>query len=137
MKAYELMKLAKENQAKYQGKKYKVTNGIAIDSRGKEYKEVIISTHGELTASIFKMYVTDITEVEEIQQPIPFLEAVQAYAEGKTIRCTGAYREAIYKPNGEFKYGKTINPDMIDTGKVPLTLGEILHGAWFICEEGE
>jgi hypothetical protein len=131
MKAYELMKLAKENQAKYQGKKYKVTNGIAIDGRGKEYKEVIISTHGELTASIFKMYVTDITEVEEIQQPIPFIEAVQAYAEGKTIRCeTKESGIAVYIPTClgnvsqlKDRCGGTLNPY------------EILEGKWYIGEE--
>jgi hypothetical protein len=130
MKAYELMKLAKENQAKYQGKKYKVTNGIAIDSRGKEYKEVIISTHGELTASIFKMYVTDITEVEEIQQPIPFLEAVQAYREGKTIISeTDGIGTEIYK----MKRSDSQPIESIDGAGI--TVCEILEGKWFIEED--
>jgi predicted lipoprotein with Yx(FWY)xxD motif len=64
-----------------------------------------------------------------IQQPIPFLEAVQAYAEGKTIRveCEDGNRQ--YKPLGMGGYM------MMDDRHQALTSLEILKGKWYICEE--
>jgi hypothetical protein len=62
-------------------------------------------------------------EWELIQQPIPFMEAVKAYSEGKAIRCewNGGYKE--YLPCGL----KCVN--------TTFAANDILNGKWYIKEE--
>jgi hypothetical protein len=71
-------------------------------------------------------------EWELIQQPVPFMEAVKAYSEGKTIRCEcncfTAPVVCIYTIRGG-------NGAMFeDENNHVLTTGEILHGKWYIEE---
>lgn len=130
MKAYELMKLTKENPEKYKGKKYRCTNGAIINFMGNEHNEFCINEYGEFVDNdnIKRMYITDTTEVEEIQQPVSFMEAIKAYAEGKVIICTLNSRANIYKPKGKHGY-------LIDHCGGGLTAAEILEGTWYIERE--
>jgi hypothetical protein len=64
---------------------------------------------------------------ELIQQPIPFIEAVKAYSEGKTIRCESEC--------GIWRYKKeTGTGHMWDIGKPDsvITSTEILEGRWYV-----
>jgi hypothetical protein len=130
MKAYELMKLVKENPQKYDGKQFKVTKSVVVDMNGQSYKEFKINKHGEFTTGVYRLFINDIAEVEEIKQPIPFLEAVQAYAEGKTIRCESKeWGTRIYQNKETHKMLK-------DDENMAIDVEEILEGVWYI-EDGE
>lgn len=66
-----------------------------------------------------------------IQTPVPFLEAVQAYSEGKTIRCEYSDTKTIFSP--EF------NTSCIGFGmwfatkyEATVSTGQILEGKWYV-----
>jgi hypothetical protein len=62
-----------------------------------------------------------------VQQPIPFLEAVKAYAEGKTtIRCKSSIGTKRYKYQG------CTNSPMLDENGIAVSHLEILEGTWFV-----
>jgi hypothetical protein len=68
-----------------------------------------------------------------VQQPIPFLEAVQAYAEGKDVECHIDGRTRKYKrENCICDHGY----NMSSNGRL-MTTGEILYGVWYISEKEE
>jgi hypothetical protein len=64
-----------------------------------------------------------------IQQPIPFIEAVQAYAEGKTVE----YESKGY-PVETYKNG-TPHSRMLNTKGFSPSVGDIKHGVWTVKEE--
>jgi hypothetical protein len=68
-------------------------------------------------------------EFELIQQPVTFIEAVKAYAEGKTIRCEFGNIDYIYKPT-------ELSGRLVDQNKIAIGESEILEGTWYI-EEGD
>jgi hypothetical protein len=68
-------------------------------------------------------------EWELIQQPIPFMEAVKAYSEGKTIRCELGMQTSTYPSNG-------IPDCMVDKEhNLAVSCREIMEGKWFIVED--
>lgn len=69
-------------------------------------------------------------EWELVQEPVSFMEAVKAYAEGKTIRCERKLDITIYDPNNRIH-----NPQwLVDNNRNPICSHEILNGQWFIEE---
>jgi hypothetical protein len=69
------------------------------------------------------------TAWELIQQPVDFLTAVKAYAEGKTIRCERCTTITKYNPNGEYTY------DLNDTRtQRAICADEIINGRWYVEE---
>jgi hypothetical protein len=120
MKAYELMRLAAENPQKYEEKKYKVDE--AYDRGGNAVTELYVTGHGDLrnSANGYRAYIGYDTELKEIQQPVPFMEAVRAYSEGRGIRhnLDGGYKE--FHPCG-------IKPE-----DETFSMVDILHGEWYI-----
>jgi hypothetical protein len=81
-----------------------------------------------------KIRIKDLTGFEEwtlIQQPIPFLEVVQAYREGKTI---------ISETDGigteKYKMKRSDSQPMESIEGAGITACEILEGKWYI-EDGE
>lgn len=75
-------------------------------------------------------------EWELVQQSVPFMEAVKAYAEGKTIECEIEDRKHVYKPNAHTQlardYGYELKGAVIGLG---VSTTEILKGTWYICNE--
>jgi hypothetical protein len=65
-----------------------------------------------------------------IQQPIPFLEAVQAYAEGKTI-----ISETEGIGTEKYKMIRSDSSPMESVEGAGITACEILEGKWYIEEE--
>jgi hypothetical protein len=134
IKAYDLMKLAAENPQKYEGKRYKVVDGAAIEPSGKEMLyEVKVNKHGRLVCGSIDnwAYISVYTELEEIKpepKPVPVLDAVAEFENGKAIRCEesgathvyNAWRRGLKDENGE-----------------PVTAREILRGTWYIVEGEE
>jgi hypothetical protein len=131
MKAYDLLAKASCNLRDYKGKKYKVTKGAVIDKLGKEYSCFTLSPEGEICIDEFSRgYISGQTEIDEIQQPIPFMEAVKAYSEGKTIRVElgeGKNKTNTYKDGYSGGFFKDRN------GYAPLNI-EILEGRWYVEE---
>jgi hypothetical protein len=123
MKAYELMKLAAENPQKYKGKKYSVKWGKVVDRDGDCMKAIEVDSDGQLVGACGKWaYVSCDTELEEIKpEPVPFMDAVRAYSEGKTIRCE--WGGDVYRYTGD---------RMIDHRADAVCPDEILHGTWTI-----
>lgn len=133
MKAYELMKLAAEDPDKYSGKKYRVTNACVIHlSDIKLHYEVAVNEMGRLIipqANDDWAYVNSHTELQEIPQPVSFMEAVKAYKEGKTIRSDGVCAFAhIYDPKVNCGKG------LLDERKIGVDPTEILERDWYILD---
>jgi hypothetical protein len=67
-------------------------------------------------------------EWELIQQPVDFLTAVEAYSEGKTIRCEdskwGSHTYKIDEFSDEIK----------DTKEIAVSTHEVLKGVWYVEE---
>ena len=120
MKAYDVMKLAAENPQKYEGKRYKVRDTL-IDRHGREYETAIFKS-GDLRVcgdNLLFAHVNSKTELEEIPQPVPFLEAVKAKGkDGGRIICN---YKGVTKEYGGVAF------TTIDYGE-PVTFDEILHG---------
>lgn len=66
-------------------------------------------------------------EWEEIQQPVPFMEAIEAYHNKKTIRCESEDFDTRYY-NPVVYIGAVIK----DTTGIGITSHEILNGKWYI-----
>jgi len=73
--------------------------------------------------------ITSQTGWELIQQPIPFLEAVKAYSEGKTVYSEGTFRY-VYEPNTKGDY-------FVDNDGDAPSVDEILKNKWYIGEPNE
>ena len=62
-----------------------------------------------------------------IQEPVSFMEAVNAYDKGRTIKCEcSTFGIRVYKPV------EHINSSLIDNNRVAITPMEILSGTWYI-----
>jgi hypothetical protein len=67
-----------------------------------------------------------------VQEPVPFMEAVKAYAEGKTIRCEIDDNIAKYYPTSKLgSLGYFLKTRL----GYAVTTGEILNGKWYIEDE--
>jgi hypothetical protein len=125
-------------------KKYKTSEAIAMLGKNPELQFEGIGKKARL--SIGKLgyihYVSHVLsnnlsdnvkpedEWELIQQPVPFMEAVKAYSEGKTIRCESQnYNTRTYKPNGTDK--------LIDQHRIAITTHEIINGTWYVEDNNE
>ena len=126
MKAYDLLAKASCNLRDYAGEKYKVTKGAVIDKVGKEYSEFKINSEGGICVDEYlRGYISEWTEIQKIQQPIPFMEAVEAYSEGKTIRC---------EINGGYK---GFSPCGLKHANATFLANDILEGLWFVEDSNE
>ena len=89
IKAYELMKLAAENQDKYKGKRFKVVGYTAITMRGEETKEIEFTSNGQMGCNNGKVaYISSDTELEEIKPSVTFNDAMNS---GKSSKMKGDY----------------------------------------------
>lgn len=128
--AYELMKLAKDNPSEYEGRRYEATQlSCLVDYNGKKYHECIFNSIGQLTSiDGAVLYFNGSTVLEEIKpqpKPVPFIEAIKAYSEGKAIKVMhGDHWHTYSKPNHIF---------LDDTGYA-IEADEIFHGEWYVLE---
>jgi hypothetical protein len=121
--------LEKNPSAKFTTKILKDTCEMRADHQG------YILTHFSGKLEGFEGNVQIDTEWELIQQPIPFMEAVKAYSEGKTIRCELKGEITVYRPS--FKSLKQRLMFELKGGHTrTVDADEILNGTWYI-EEGE
>jgi len=132
MKAYELMKLAQVSPKEYKGKLFSVVDGAAIDVRGKEYKTVVVNSTSGLSdiTNLYRMYVSDMTMLEEVKQPskpVYFMTAVKAYHNGKTIKGVNTDGTAL-----EYKHKGTYPNDMMDGMGRAISSHEIFECLWYI-----
>jgi hypothetical protein len=136
MFASELMELARKEPEKYEGKRYKAIDAL-IDRYGEVYETAIVkdgTLRGDGDGILFA-HINSYTQLEEIKPeplPIPFLEAVKAYSEGKTAececdKCKQLASKRTYVPS-------EIGSEMKDQSGYAVTADEILHGIWFIKE---
>jgi hypothetical protein len=91
-----------------------------------------IDTHFELHTGFIG------TKWELIQQPIPFMEAVKAYSEGKPVDCEICGKVWHYNPNSIPK-DSSLGYHLVVTNKCgtspSITTEEILRGKWTIAED--
>jgi hypothetical protein len=143
MRAYELMAMVAKEPERYKDKIYKVINGFAVwavpNCEPIYFEKVYIKGRGLCgvdesgykTGSMVSVY--DDTEVMEIAQPVPFMEAVKAYKDGKTISCKIQDAQLTYARNQDRErchYGYKL----INTLDYAVNTDEILEGIWTIEE---
>jgi len=86
LKAYELMAKAAAEPKKYEGKRYKVDGCALHDPRGRMQDRVIIRNGAlEIDGANDWAYINSNTLLEEIPQPVSFMEAANS---GKRIKPT-------------------------------------------------
>lgn len=145
MKLYasELMELARKEPEKYEGKRYKASGDVILMRTGDRAKSDIIAfengrpiVDGYATAFISADIILE--EIPPEPKPVPFMEAVKAYSEGKTIRCevvpSTTNQVYEYEPCGN---GIALHGYKLSTYKgsgTAVTTKEILEGKWFIEE---
>lgn len=71
---------------------------------------------------------------ELIPQEIPFLEAVKAFSEGKTIRCEYNCYSYTYIPNENTKVVGDFGHLFLSTCGCRLTTRDVLEGRWYIID---
>jgi hypothetical protein len=134
MKAYELMAKIAANPKEYEGRRYRVTACPAVHW-GKHYQVVevcrdfntedgmtLVGVDGDKTTPEL-VAITTRTELEEIRQPVPFMEAAKAYDKCETVWCEWSEFKTVYsKDNGK----------LIDDDGDPISTKEILRGKWYI-----
>jgi len=137
--ASELMELARKNPERYEGKRYRVVNSYACDNAG-EATEIIQIRCGTFGTedSDEDVYISTTTILEEIPsepKPVTFMEAVEAYGKGETIRCKinhgGRTYEYDYIPQFTCDFGYKF----VAKGSCEISSGEILRGKWFIVRK--
>lgn len=124
MKAYELLRKAVEHPELYKGKPYRVIKGAVVDVHGNEYNELQIDSCGGISVGYcLRGYISDTTDVEEIEQEASFMEAVNS---GKLFRpeTWGLYSD-------DKKYRCLYDNMLMFKGREMLNKG-ILNGKWFI-----
>jgi hypothetical protein len=130
MFASELMELIRKNPEKHEGKRYKVTVGDRLFAGGTPhgYKECIVK-NSEICSNdnaSFALCIFSNTEVEEIKQPVTWQEAIEAWANGKSVKCVYGDKPrvgiALYNNGGFLK----------DTDSCSLSKAEIVEGIWYI-----
>ena len=134
-KTWEVMKMLEENpkrkfESHYAGEK----QTIELNENGYFYFK-IFKGNGEMQPSNmpaggFNGNVSIGYEWEEVRQPVHFIEAVKAYADGKTITCEVGKNKYIYKDG----FNGSPMRDQKDYGVCP---NEILNGTWFVAETEE
>jgi len=135
MYASELMELARKNPEAYEGKRYTVTDTL-IDRHSREYETAIVRSgalRGEGENELFA-HINSITRLEEIPpepKPVPFMEAVEAYSEGKTIEVQHGVIRRTYTPK---RIGGDVQNILRDQNGLCIGPEEILNGKWFICK---
>lgn len=127
--AYELMKLAAENPEAYKDKKYKVAKGNCMNGHGNKPMAVCVSPNGVLTDEFdYEIFTTSETILEEIKpepKPVPFMEAVKAFADGNA--------KAIYSiVYGRCRHIYADGQLLRDENGSAISLTEILYGQWFV-----
>ena len=131
--ASELMELARKEPEKYEGKRYDVVDGAVVDINGHEHSEFKVNRCGtfeDIKGEQLRLYVSDITELEEIPPPVPVLEAIKAYSEGKPVECKVDGETYTYdKGDGD---GDPLCEMLSKEAGGGLSAREILHGEWFI-----
>jgi tricorn protease-like protein len=127
------MAKVKENPKAYEGKQYIVKNGAVITFDGEKIKSIKIK-HGEFgdaKNSYIKVYVSESTEVEEMQKPITVVEAMRLYREGKTVICTWGGLSRIYTA----KIGNMLKQyNLNDNNGMAVSALEILEGVWTVAD---
>ena len=108
LKAYDVMKLAAEKPQEYEGKRYKVVDGGACDFCGTKYKEMRINRYGQFCYGSAVVYVSTDTILEEIPQPVPFMEALNSRKKIKYFDW-----DNYYSPSGVMKILATNTNDTI------------------------
>jgi hypothetical protein len=129
--ACDMMLESRKNSDKFRSKKYKVVSGAVITFTNKSVKTVKVA-NGELFSDEAKsliLYISNNTELEEVETAVPFLEAVKAYSKGKTIRCEIGEEARVY----DYKVGY----GMTNIDHYAITVGEILNGKWYVEESNE
>ncbi len=124
MKTWEMIKELTENPEK----KFRIKNGereTYVTMRKGDGCNVII-WQGEYQSGQ-KFAVTDGKEEwEEVKQPVPWQEAIEAWANGHTVECHLNNYEIKYK--GDYLAGQNLNV---------MRKSEILTGTWYILDREE
>jgi hypothetical protein len=137
MKACKLMVDALENPQKYGGKKYKVVAGACVSPAGKKYFEIVVDANGILQGNDYDnwAYVSGHAELEEIPQPVPFMEAVKAAIEGRhpIITLDGMKLTLLAEESSANKIGHWLKARSVVGATINIST-KMVDGLWTIEE---
>lgn len=124
-KTWEAIKAIEENEKL----EFENSHGTII-----KYENLVIRFFDKDGKNIKRYGIPLDTQWTLIQKPVTFMEAIEAYSKGKTIKCylnTEDYDDAMaYVPDKGSELGS-----LIDDCGCTITQTEILEGKWYI-EEG-
>jgi hypothetical protein len=122
MKTWEMIKMLSENAELKAIQINGELKGTIVKVGKSGFREPCIVTKEGNTKTILLE-----AEWELVREPVDFMKAAKAYAEGKTIKCVlNEDDPVIYKPRGD-NFGTM--RDKYDSG---LSSHEILNGKWYI-----
>ena len=137
MYASKLMELARKNQQEYEGKRYKCLLCKFADGLGGLHDEIIVKDGKFYFAdggSGYSVFVSYDTQLEEIPQSVPFMEARKAHEEGKVV--IAKFPDFNSGRMLTVRYWKDSDgSDKCDLGGCELSFYIIRTAEWYIVEK--
>ena len=124
--ASELAELARKEPGKYEGKRYRLTDGALMTFHGTELTDKFIITDGLFAFEKVRLYFANNTQVEEIKQlePATWQKAFLAGLKGLKIKPLGQY--------GTYPDFKDLNFAIVYLANRPDYAKNLISAEWYI-----
>jgi hypothetical protein len=129
MYASELQELARKNPEKYNGKEYKIIDGIIMNYTGKKFERIFINEYGELT-NLFseQLFFSFDTQIEEVKQKVSFFEAI---SNPKNLIASADINDGVWDRFNNVNYTLQGLGILIETYSFKK-YEQLINGKWYI-----